>query len=407
MKITAITPYLLQPAAYEFSGQAVGQRLIIVKVETSEAGLQGWGCATYTQRHLAVKAAIEHHIAPFYLGKDPRDTEDLWQGAMVNGYWRNGPVINNAISGVDMALWDIKGKLAGMPCYQMWGGKARPAAAVYVHCGGHEPAEVADNIRARKEEGYHYFRAQIGGYQGKIPLEERRPRGARPGTYFDDRDKIRSVPRLFDFLRGELGEDIELLHDIHERLSPIDAIGLAKTLEPHRLFFLEDLLAPEDIGWFPQLRSQCATPMAFGELCNNPNEYLPLIKDRMIDFIRVHLSQIGGITPALKLAHLCEAFGVRTAWHGPLDTSPIGMAACLHLDVAVSNFGIQEWADRHDAEYDLFPGLPRVENGYVYPPEGPGLGLDFDERAAAKWPCDHFNPEWTVARLPDGTLHRP
>jgi len=407
MKITSIKCHLLQPASYEFSGKAVGQRLVVVRVETSEPGLIGWGCATYTQRHLAVKAALEHHIGPFCLGKDPRHTEDLWQSAMVNGYWRNGPVINNAVSGIDMALWDIKGKLAGLPCYQLWGGKARPAAAVYTHCGGKSPQEVANQIRQRQGEGYHYFRAQLGGYQGAVPLEERRPREARPGAYYDDRDKLRRTIDLFDYLRHELGPDIELLHDVHERLAPIDAIQLAKALEPHRLFFLEDVLAPEDIAWFAQLRAQCATPMAFGELCNNPAEYIPLIRDRQIDFIRVHLSQIGGITPALKLAHLCEPFGVRTAWHGPLDTSPVGMAACLHLDVAVSNFGIQEWAERQESEYDIFPGLPRVEKGYVYPPEGPGLGIDFDEKAAAKWPCDPANPEWTVARLPDGTLHRP
>lgn len=407
MKISAIRVFLLQPTSYAFSSKQVGQRLVVVRVETSEPGLYGLGCATFTQRHRAVQAAIEHHIAPFYLGKDPRNIQDLWQGAMVNGYWRNGPVLNNAISGIDMALWDIKGKLAGMPCHQLWGGKSRPAAAVYTHCNGRDPEEVADQIRSKQAEGYQYLRAQIGDYQGKVPLAEKMPRNVPNGAYYDDRDKRRNIPRLFDFLRSELGDEVELLHDVHERLSPIDAIGLAKDLEPHRLFFLEDAFAPEDISWFRQLRSQCATPIAFGELCNNPHEYVPLIQERLIDFIRVHISQIGGITPALKLAHLCEPFGVRTAWHGPLDTSPIGMAACIQLDVSVANFGIQEWVERTESEYEIFPGLPKVEKGFVYPPETPGLGIDFDENAAAKWACEDSNPEWTVARLPDGTQRRP
>ncbi|TVR45947.1 MAG: starvation-sensing protein RspA [Puniceicoccaceae bacterium] len=407
MKITRIRTHLLQPGAYSFSGQAVGQRLVIVEVETSEPGLTGLGCATFTQRHRAVAAALEHHLGPFFIGKDPRNTEDLWQSAAANGYWRNGPVLNNALSGIDMALWDIKGKLAGLPCHQLWGGKSRPAAAVYTHCDGRDFHEVADAVRARLSEGFHYLRAQCGDYAGATPAEARRPRGAPPGAYYDDRAKLRTIPALFDHLRAEFGPEVEFLHDVHERLFPTDAIWLAKTLEPHRLFFLEDPLAPEDNEWFANLRAQTATPIAMGELFNHPREITPLVKDRLIDFVRVHVSQIGGITPALKLAHLCDAFGVRFAWHGPLDTSPVGMAACLHLDVALHNFGIQEWATRPEAEYEIFPGLPRVERGYVYPPEKPGLGIDFNPAAAAQWPCDDNNPEWTVARLPDGSFHRP
>jgi mannonate dehydratase len=407
MKITAVETHLLQPGTIAFDGRRVGQRLIVVRVRTSEPGLEGLGCATFTQRHRAVQAAIEHHVGPFYLGKDPRHTEDLWQGAMVNGYWRNGPVLNNAISGVDMALWDIKGKLAGLPCYQLWGGLSRPAAAVYTHCDGRDPAEVADAIRARQAEGFHYLRAQLGGYSGRAECEDRKPRGAPAGAYYDDREKLRSVPKLFDYLRTELGETVELLHDVHERLAPTDALWLAKTLEPHRLFFLEDPLAPEDGAWLRHLRAQCATPIALGELFNNPTEIVPLVAERLIDFVRVHVSQLGGITPALKLAHLCGAFGVRFAWHGPLDTSPVGMVANVHLDVALPNFGIQEWMIRPEPEYEIFPGLPRVERGYVYPPAGPGWGIGFNETAAARWPCDDLNPEWTVSRLLDGTLHRP
>jgi len=397
LKITEVQTFLTQPPHK--------QRLIIVKVLTSEPGLHGLGCATYTQRHLAVKAALEHHIGPFVVGKDPQDIEDIWQSAMVNGYWRNGPVLNNAISGVDMALWDIKGKLANMPCYQLWGGKCRPAAMVYRHAGGREPSEVLDSVRRVMETGCRHVRCQLGGYVGGSVEPE--PRGAPEGVYFRPKEKLHRTVALFEYLRTELGDEVELLHDVHERLAPIDAVWLAKTLEPYRLFFLEDILAPEDLEWFANIRSVCATPIAMGELFNHPREYVPLVSRRLIDFVRVHVSQIGGVTPALKLAHLADAFGVRTAWHGPADVSPVGIVANVHLDVACRNFGIQEWGARADVEHEMFPGLPKVDNGYVYPNDRPGWGLDFDEAVAAKLPCDDDNPTWTVSRLPDGTLWRP
>lgn len=397
LKITSVETFLTQPA---------GCRLIVVKVSTSEPGLCGLGCATFTQRHLAVKAALDHHIGPFVIGKDPCHIEDIWQTAMVNGYWRNGPVLNNAISGVDMALWDIKGKLANMPCYQLWGGKCRGGVAVYTHADGRDPQEVLDNARRFMEEGYQYIRCQVGGYPG-LAGRAGRPDGVLPGECFYPREKLYQVPQLFEFLRKELPPDIELLHDVHERLAPIDAVYLAKTLEPYRLFFLEDILAPEDLEWFANIRQVCATPIAMGELFNHPREITPLVAGRLIDFIRVHVSQIGGITPALKLAHLCHAFGVRTAWHGPGDVSPVGMAANVHLDMACINFGVQEWAGRAGIEYDMFPGLPEVKTGYVYPNDQPGLGIGFDEQLAAKYPCTDENPEWTVSRLPDGTVWRP
>ena len=398
LKITGVETFVTQPQ---------GQRLIVVRVRTSEPGLYGLGCATFTQRWAAVKAALDRHVGPFVIGKDPRNIEDLWQAGMVNAYWRNGPVLNNAVSGIDMALWDIKGKLAGMPCHDLWGGKCRPAAAVYGHAGGQSPPAVLDDVRRFMAQGYRHIRCQVGGYQGGEGEASLRPDGALPGAYFDAREKLRRVPELFEYLRTELGGEVELLHDVHERLAPIDAVWLAKALEPYRLFFLEDVLAPEDNDWLRQIRSVCATPIAMGELYVNPQEFVPLVAGRLIDFIRVHVSAIGGITPALKLAHLCDAFGVRTAWHGPGDVSPVGMAANVHLDVALRNFGIQEWALRSAAELEMFPGTPEVRGGYAYPNDRPGLGIEFDERLAAKYPPDDVNPEWTVSRLPDGTLWRP
>lgn len=321
-----------------------GIRLVVVKVETSEPGLYGLGCATFTQRPLAVVTAIEQYLKPFLIGRDPNDIEDIYQSAYVSSYWRSGPVLNNALAGVDMALWDIKGKRAGMPVYQLLGGQCRQSAAVYTHVSGRKIAEVEERVRAAMAEGYRYIRAQIAveGYAtygahrsaaGAPPIPQ--PLGLGPDRW-EPTPYCRLVPRLFEHLRRELGDQIELLHDIHERIPPIDALQLARALEPYHLFFLEDPFAPEDIGYFRLLRQQSAIPLAMGELFVNQAEYVPLIRDQLVDFIRVHLSDIGGLSMARKLAAFCEFFGVRTAWHGPGDVSPVGHAANLHLELPAS-----------------------------------------------------------------------
>lgn len=383
-----------------------GINLVVVKVETSEPGLYGLGCATFAWRYLSVKSAIRDYMRPMLIGKDVHMIEDAWQTAMVSGYWRNGPILNNAISGVDMALWDIKGKLAGMPVYQLLGGKCREAVAVYGHADGRDAVEVEDRVRSFIERGYRYVRCQMGGYGGRAESISK-PEGAQPGHYYNPAGYARSVPRLFEHMRSTIGWDVELLHDVHERLEPIDSLNLAKELERYRLFFLEDILPPEQVEWFERVRQQCATPLAMGELFNHPLEWRELVTRRLIDFIRVHLSQIGGLTPARKLAILCEAFGVRTAWHGPGDVSPVGHAANLHLDLASYNFGVQEWAGLSDALLEVFPGCPELRNGYVYLSEKPGLGVDIDETAAAKFPCADGLADWTLVRTPDGSPARP
>ena len=383
-----------------------GIDVLVVKVETTEPGLYGLGCATFTQRYKAVVSAVEDYLKPMLCGRPVDAIEDIFQQTMVNSYWRNGPVLNNAISGVDEALWDIKGKMAGMPVYQLLGGKCREGVPVYRHTDGRDPVEVEDKIRALMAEGYRYLRAQQGSYGGR---DQRivKPDRAPDGAYYDPQAYARSIPKLFDHLRSHLGFEIELLHDVHERLQPIDALRLAKDLEPYRLFFLEDALAPEQTDWFRQLRSASTTPIAMGELFNNPNEWMPLIKDQLIDYIRVHVSQIGGITPAKKLANVCEAFSVKTAWHGPGDVSPVGHAANLHLDISSPAFGIQEWAGFTDNDREVFPGCPEIRNGYAYLNDRPGLGIDIDEEKAARFPCLDKIPTWTMTRWPDGTAVRP
>ncbi|MGA8117723.1 MAG: enolase C-terminal domain-like protein [Actinocatenispora sp.] len=380
-----------------------GITLVVVKVETSEPGLYGLGCATFTQRALAVATAVDEYVAPQLIGRSPADITDVWHSLAVSGYWRNGPVLNNALSGVDMALWDILGKRAGLPVWQLLGGRCRATVPVYGHASGRDVAETLDEARALCEAGYRYVRCQTA-----VPGAETYGVAGGAGAW-DPAGYLRTVPMLFERLRAELGDEVELLHDVHERLAPIDAVRLAVELEPYRLYFLEDLLAPEDLDWLRQVRARCATPLAIGELFVHPAEYLPLVRDRLCDFVRCHVSAIGGITPARRLAATAELFGIRTAWHGPGDVSPVGHAANLALDVACPNFGIQEQHVFSAVAADVFPGCPEVRDGNLVVEDRPGLGVDLDERLAARYPpvAPLVNDGWTRSRLPDGTVQRP
>jgi mannonate dehydratase len=396
LRITRVRPICTAPD---------GIRLVVVKVETSEPGLYGLGCATFTQRPLAVVTAVQDYLEPFLLGRDPDDIEDIFQSAYVSSYWRSGPVLNNALSGVDMALWDIKGKRAGMPVYQLFGGKSRVAAPLYGHASGASFEEVEASARAFMDQGYRYVRCQMAvtGYSTYGSKGERSDAPWEPGPY------VRLVPRLFDYLRPRLGEEVELLHDVHERVPPIQAIQLARDLEPYKLFFLEDPFAPEDNGYFRMMRQQTSTPIAMGELFVNQAEYVPLIQERLIDFIRVHISALGGLTLARKLAAFCEFFGVRTAWHGPGDVSPVGHSANLQLDLSCPNFGIQEQTVFGERTREVFPGSPETRDGMMWSNEQPGLGVDIDETLAAKYPFpEHpLNGGWPAVRRIDGSVVRP
>jgi mannonate dehydratase len=386
--------------------QPTGQRLVVVKINTSEPGLYGLGCATFTQRFRAVVAALEGHVIPFVIGRDVSRIEEIFQMGMVNGYWRNGPVLNNAISGIDMALWDIKGKMANMPVYQLLGGKVREAADTYTHADGSTPEEVVENVQRYLEEGYRHVRIQMGGYGGK-GFRNVRPEGAPEGAYYDPRGYMNAMIKMMEHVRKTVGYDVELLHDIHERLQPIDAVNFAKAVEPFRLFFLEDALAPEDIEWFRHIRATSVTPIAMGELFNSPHEWRLCIQERLIDFLRMHISQMGGITPARNATIHAGIYGIRTAWHGPADVSPVGHAANVHLDVWAPNFGIQEWCRFPEHVYEMFPGTPVLKNGYLYPNDKPGLGIDINEKLAKKYPVEDWVEGWTQTRLPDGSPARP
>lgn len=383
-----------------------GANLTVIKVETTEPGLYGLGCGTFTYRYKAVTLMVDEYLKPLLVGRDVANIEDLWHMMNANSYWRNGPVTNNAISGVDMALWDIKGKMANMPVYDLLGGKSREAVAVYRHADGRTFDEVVENVMKFVEQGVNHVRIQFGGYGGKA-VGLNTPPNSPEGVYYCPDQYIQNTLKLFDHVRSKVGYDIQLLHDSHERMAPIEAVRLAKELEPYHLFFLEDILSPEQGEWYKILRQQCTTPIALGELFNNPKEWDYLVSNRLIDFVRAHISQIGGITPARKMAILGEQFGVRTAWHGPGDVSPVGHAASIHLDLNAHSFGIQEWAGINDTLQEVFPGSPVLKNGYVYANDKPGLGIDIDEKLAAKFPCDDSVTKWTQTRLPDGTYNNP
>ena len=400
-------------------------RLTVVKIETNEPGLYGLGCATFNQRAKVVVTAVDEFLRPFLIGKDPDHIEDIWQSMYVSSYWRNGPVLYNAMSGVDQALWDIKGKRANMPVYQLLGGKTRMAADCYAHAQGESFGEVEDSVRRFLEEGFRHVRIQVSvpgntiygapSQRGssspsasELPLP---PAGPPRQRIYEPSPYVRTIPRLFDYIRTKVGEEVELLHDVHERVTPDQAIYLCKRLEEYRPFFIEDPLAPEQIGYFKHIRSQCATPIAMGELFNSPHEFIGLVTERLIDYMRVHISQIGGLTPARKLAVLCEWFGVRTAWHGPGDVSPIGHCANIALDLACYNFGIQEAHHFPPETQEVFPGCPRLENGYFWANEAAGWGVDVNEKLAAKYSPDRlstpFDYYWGDTRRRDGSVIRP
>jgi mannonate dehydratase len=386
---------------------------LIVKVITDQPGLHGIGSASDVHHTAAVSAAIEEVIAPRLIGRETNRIEDIWQSTYTSAYWRNGSILNTALAGIDMALWDIKGKEAKMPVYDLLGGPCRSAVPCYAHAGGRDLEALADDIQRYIDEGWPVIRCQLGGYGGGGFLDGDqaiKPRNAwSQDPAFDDEAYLDKIPAMFDFLRKKLGFGPKLTHDVHEHLRPHNAVNLAKLLEPYRLYFLEDVLPPEQVQWFRLIREQCTTPQAMGELFVNPHEYLPLITERLIDYIRVRVSKGGGITPCRKIATLCEFYGVQTAWQEGGDNDPVNQAAAMHLDMASPSFGIQEENHFSPQELEVFPGHASQEGGYLYPNDSPGLGIDIDEeKAKALLEADRIGPSATAEdRRADGSVVRP
>ena len=389
-------------------------RWIFVKILTSEPGLYGLGSASNNFQPHAVIAALEKHLKPWLIGKDPDRIEDLWQSAQVRTYWRNGPINNNVLSGLDMALWDIKGKRAGMPVYDLLGGKARDAVPCYDHIAGRDKESAVEGVQKSFASGFRHIRVQYGegGYGGGgfYPAGKgNRPEGGYQGLAFDEEMYIDTIPKVFEYVRSKVGFEPKLLHDVHSHLSGMNAVEFARRMQPFQMFFVEDILPPEQIDWYRRIRQVATTPQAVGEVFSHPFEYLPLITERLIDFVRCRVSAIGGITPAKKVATICEPFAVRTAFQEGGDNDPVNQLAAYHVDISSTAFGIQEENGFPPAAREMMPGAAEIRKGYLYGSGKPGLGVDIDEKLAAKYPLGEIKDggAYRTDRTLDGAVVKP
>lgn len=387
-----------------------GRNFVTLKIETDE-GLTGIGDATLNGRELAVVSYLEEHVIPCLIGRDAHQIEDIWQYLYRGAYWRRGPVTMSAIAAVDTALWDIKAKAANLPLYQLLGGKSRTGVMVYGHANGSDIGHTVEEVLRYKEMGYKAIRAQSG-----VPGLNKVYGVSRDRLFYEPADAnlpsehdwsteryLEHTPKLFDKVRDAVGPDIHLLHDVHHRLTPIEAGRLGKSLEPFRLFWMEDATPAEDQRAFRLIRQHTVTPLAVGEIFNSIWDCKTLIEEQLIDYIRATVVHAGGITHLRRIADFAAMYQVRTGCHGATDLSPACMGAALHFDIWVPNFGVQEYM-RHTEETDaVFPHAYTFHDGMMYPGDAPGHGVDIDEKLAAKYPYQRaYLPVNRLAH--DGTL---
>ncbi|GAA0943655.1 D-mannonate dehydratase ManD [Nonomuraea longicatena] len=387
-----------------------GRNFVTLKITTDE-GVTGLGDATLNGRELAVVSYLRDHVCPLLIGRDPARIEDIWQYLYRGAYWRRGPVTMTAIAAVDTALWDIKGKYAGMPVYQLLGGRSRDGVTVYGHANGESIPEVLDEVARYVELGYKAVRVQAGvpGLASTYgvsadkmfyePADARRP----TENTWSTPQYLRMVPELFAAVRERFGPDLHVLHDVHHRLTPIEAARLGASLEEYHPFWLEDPVPAELQEGFRLIRQQTTTPIAVGEVFNSIWDCQRLITEQLIDYIRTTVVHAGGITHLRRIFDLAALHHVRTGSHGATDLSPVCMSAALHVDLAVPNFGIQEYMRHSTLTDEVFPHGYRFEDGYLHPSEEPGLGVEIDEELAGRYPYD---PAYLpVNRLTDGSMH--
>ena len=388
---------------------------------TTDDGLTGLGDATLNGRELAVVGYLREHVVPLLLGRDAARIEDTWQFLYRSAYWRRGPVTMTAIAAVDTALWDIKGKAAGMPVYQLLGGASRTGLLAYGHASGRTTEELFDSVRAHQEQGYRAIRVQTGvpglksiyGIASNATFEanegvrydhEPAQRGPRPHEEdWDSRSYLRHVPTVFEAVRNEFGPELPLLHDAHHRLTPIQAARLGKSLEPYDLFWLEDVTPAENQEALRLVRGHTTTPLAIGEIFNTVWDYQQIIREQLIDYVRGAVTHTGGISHLKKVLEYAAQYQIKSGMHGPTDISPVGMAAALHLGLAIHNFGIQEYM-QHGARTDqVFRQSFTWSGGLLHPGEQPGLGVELDTDEAGKYPYEQAYLPFN--RLADGTVH--
>jgi len=386
-----------------------GRNFITLKVETDE-GIYGLGDATLNGRELAVASYLKDHVVPCLIGRDPSQTEDIWQYLYRGAYWRRGPVTMSAIAAVDMALWDIKGKALNTPVYNLLGGKSRTGVMVYGHANGADISQTVDEVGRYISEGYLAVRAQSGipglkstyGVGRGQKFYEPAEKGLPPENLWSTEKYLMHVPKLFEALRVKYGDDVHLLHDAHHRLTPIQAARLGKELEPYHLFWLEDAVVAELQEGFRIVRQHTTTPLALGEIFNSVWDANVLISEQLIDYLRITVVHGGGITNLKKVAAFADMYHVQTGSHGATDLSPVTMAAALHFDISIPNFGIQEYMQHTKETDEVFPHDYYSEKGFLHPGDKPGLGVDYDEKLAEKYPYERaYLP---VNRKLDGTM---
>ncbi|MBT9329422.1 D-mannonate dehydratase ManD [Paracidobacterium acidisoli] len=385
------------------------RNFVTLRIDTDE-GIYGLGDATLNGRELAVASYLSDHLLPCLIGRDPFQTEDIWQYLYRGAYWRRGPVTMAAIGAVDVALWDIKGKALNTPVYNLLGGQSRQGVMVYSHANGRDLSETVESVQKSIEEGYFAIRAQSGvpGMSGTYGVPkggkayEPAERGLPAESLWSTEKYLRFAPNLFEKLRVEIGPEIHLLHDVHHRLTPIEAARLGKALEPYHLFWMEDPVPAELQEGFELIRKHTTTPIAVGEVFNSVWDAHDLIRHQLIDYLRMTIVHGGGITAMKKAADFAAMYHVRTGCHGATDLSPVTLAAALHFGLAIHNFGVQEHM-RHTALTDeVFPHQYTFDAGYMHPGTAPGLGVEIDETLAARYPYQRaYLP---VARRLDGSI---
>ncbi len=400
-----------------------GRNFVTLRITTDD-GYVGLGDATLNGRELAVTSYLRDHLVPLLIGRDAHQIEDTWQYLYRGAYWRRGPVTMASIAAVDTALWDIKAKVAGLPLYQLLGGKSRTGCLTYGHASGAELPELFDSIRAHLDEGYRAIRIQTGvpglgsvygvasssnaeagggGTSARYDHEPARRSAVPVEESWDTRAYLRHAPAVFEAVRNEFGPELPLLHDAHHRLTPIQAAKLGKSLEPYDLFWLEDVTPAENQAVLRRIREHTVTPLAIGEVFNTIWDYRELIEEQLIDYVRSPITHAGGITALRRIFDYAAVYQIKSGVHGPTDISPVGLAAAVHLGIAIPNFGIQEYMKHSAATDELFRPGYEFRDGQLVPGEAPGLGVDYDDEVAAGHP--YAAAYLPVNRLLDGSMH--
>jgi mannonate dehydratase len=397
-------------AAVDVLVTSPSRNFVTLKITTDD-GIVGWGDATLNGRELAVASYLRDHLAPALIGRDAERIEDTWQFLYKGVYWRRGPVTMAAIGAVDLALWDIKGKALGVPVYQLLGGAARDKVLTYTHATGWDVPELLDSIEQRREQGFRAVRAQSGvpgldkvyGVTKGAASYEPAGRGGGPAEeIWDTSAYLRHAPKVLHAVREHVGPELKLLHDVHHRLTPTEAGRLARSLEDVDLFWLEDVMPAENQKLLRAVRAQTTVPLAIGEVFNTIWDCEQLLSERLIDYIRTAVVHAGGISHVRKILALAEVYQVKGAPHGPSDVSPVNLSASLHVGLATTNFGIQEYMGYDPLVSEVFRSSFTFEDGYLHPGDEPGLGVEVDEEAAARFP---YSPAYLpIARDLDGTM---